>query len=49
MPPVVPVVLNNMEEPVHKVVGPLMVPATAAGFTVTVKEAEDAPQILVTV
>ena len=49
VPPVVPLVVNKMDEPAHTVVGPLIVPALEEEFTDTAKEAEDAPQILVTV
>jgi hypothetical protein len=38
-----------MDDPAHTVFGPLIVPADAVAFTVTLNEAEDAPQILVTV
>ena len=44
-----PVVLNNMDEPVHTVAGPEMVPAEAPGFTVILKDDEEAPHALVTV
>ena len=49
VPPVVPLVVNKMDEPTHTVVGPLIVPALEEAFTDTAKEAEAAPQILVTV
>ena len=41
--------LIKLDEPTHTVVGPLIVPAFAPEFTVTLNEDEDAPQILVTV
>jgi hypothetical protein len=49
VPPVVPLVVNKIDEPTHTVVGPLMVPAFEEEFTDTANEDEDAPQILVTV
>lgn len=49
VPPVVPLVVNNMDEPTHTVDGPLMVPALEEELTLTLNEDEDAPQRLVTV
>ena len=49
VPPVLPLVVNNMDEPMHTVDGPLMVPALEEEFTVTPNDDEEAPQILVTV
>jgi len=47
VPPLVPVVVNKMDDPTHTLVGPLMVPALPAGLTVKVKNAtEPALQLL---
>lgn len=49
VPPLVPLVLNKMDEPTHTVPGPLIVPAVAEEFTSILKDDEDAPQLFVTV
>ena len=49
VPPLLPLLVNTMDEPTHTVVGPPIVPALALEFTDTANEDDDAPQIPVTV
>ena len=48
IPPAVPLVLKLIVELAHTLEGPLIVPALAAGLTVTLYVANDDPQVLAT-
>ena len=45
VPPTVPLLVKVVDKPVQTVVVPLIVPAIASGFTLTVYVAEEVPQI----
>lgn len=48
-PPGVPLVMRLIVEPAHTDEGPLIVPALAAGLTVTLYVANDDPQVFATI
>src|ERR1017187_412534 len=49
VPPLVPLLVNVVADPVQTVRAPLIVPATGSGLTVIAADAIEVPQVLVTV